>query len=296
MCWARNAPSSTFTAIPSPLPGTVTECTPSAPTFEITRPPVSSIITVSNRSVPPNTNGFARIAVAVRAGRSSPTSTACPHREYASAIAVTGSAITVTPHPSTPIGMSSMGTPLHVATSARQLRCTEWSARSYPCVGQPAVVARASIPACLPEQLFMSRENGRPLSRASFAPRADSGSCGPQARSPSSRPIDCSMRSAIAMCSGSPPCEAHASASSSSPHPTASNPPDDSNGSTWNNFEHDRHIATSDGSRATAMTVSPGPTTAACTRWRDSMLAPRVTTTSRASCLMTTISLTSEEP
>src|ERR1017187_6752329 len=90
MCWARNAPSSTFTAIPSPLPGTVTKCTPSAPTFEITRPPVSSIIIVSNRSVPANTNGFARIAAAVRAGRSSPTSTACPHREYASAIAVTG--------------------------------------------------------------------------------------------------------------------------------------------------------------------------------------------------------------
>ena len=76
------------------------------------------------------------------------------------------------------------------------------------------------------------------------APRGDSGSCGPHARSPSSSPRSRSIDSAIATCSGSPPCDAHASASSSSPHPISSKPPDAMSGITWNGLAHDRHMVT----------------------------------------------------
>lgn len=48
-------------------------------------------------------------------------------------------------------------------------------------VAQPAVRARASIAACLPEHLSWRRVSGWPLSRHSFAPRVASGSCGPHA-------------------------------------------------------------------------------------------------------------------
>ena len=71
--------------------------------------------------------------------------------------------------------------------------CTWCSRRSYPYVCHPAVCARASIAACLPEQLLCVRVRRAPDSRSSFIPRVDSGSCGPQARSPSSMPMSLSI-------------------------------------------------------------------------------------------------------
>src|ERR1051325_4177872 len=140
--------------------------------------------------------------------------------------------------------------------------------------------------ACFPEQLLWRRDGRSPASRSSLAPRDESGSCGPHARSPSSRPRADSMRSAIATCSGSPPCDAHASASSSSPHWRSSNPPDLSSGITWKGFAQDRQCVKRRGSPAPAERQSCVSTTAAWTRCRDSMTPPRVTTTSMSSDFM----------
>ena len=59
-----------------PRSGTITVCTPSAPTLAITRPWVSCSSTVSKRSVPPTRCGCARIASAIRRGISSPAAIA----------------------------------------------------------------------------------------------------------------------------------------------------------------------------------------------------------------------------
>ncbi len=48
------------------------------------------------------------------------------------------------------------------------------------------------------------------------------------------------MAAASATCSGSPPCDAQLSATCSSPHPTASNPPASAKGITWKGLAHER--------------------------------------------------------
>src|SRR5215208_1688056 len=99
-------------------------------------------------------------------------------------------------------------------------------------------------------------------------------------------PIDASMACAIDTCSGSPPCEAQASASWSSPQARASKPPLWMRGMIWNGFAHERQCVTSDGSRAAPTSAPEALTTAACTRWRDSTIVPRVTMTSSESWSM----------
>jgi len=79
-------------------------------------------------------------------------------------------------------------------------------------------------------------------------------------------PIEASIAPAIFTCSGSPPCDAQASASSSSPQARLSNPPLSMSGMIWNGFAHDRQCVTMDESRAAATGVPDALTTAACTR------------------------------
>src|SRR5690242_15473453 len=93
------------------------------------------------------------------------------------------------------------------------------------------------------------------------------------------------MRRASSTCSGSPPCDAHARASASSPHPRSSNAVDSSSGITWNGLAHDRQTVTRLMSPLSHTTRSLASTTTAWTRWWDSTRSPRVATTSRSSCI-----------
>src|SRR5262245_43026738 len=172
------------------------------------------------------------MAERTRRGTSSPRSDALPHRAYASAIAFSDKPNTGTPQPSTALTSDEDGTPLQRETISTTDFCTSCCDCSYPELDQPAVRARASIAACLPEQLLCRRVGRMPLSRIDLRPRADSGSCGPQARSPSSKPMSDSIDATRATCSGSPPCDPHAIAICVSSHPSESVASDSSSGIT----------------------------------------------------------------
>jgi hypothetical protein len=79
---------------------------------------------------------------------------------------------------------------------------------------------------------------------------------------------------------------AQARASWSSPQRARSKPPVARSGMTWKGLAHERQKVTSVGSPAAAISAPLASTTAACTRWRDSITRPRVAITSRVSVRM----------
>ena len=155
------------------------------------RPSVSSISTESKRSVPPMRNGRVRIAWTMRAGISSPRRQRRASRATTRAPCARAAARTPRrrsrrpPEPISSRGRRSTSRRARGSGAAPDGR----AARSRTSASRPSARA-ASIAACLPEQLLCRRVRRAPgLAQQTCAPRDDSGSCGPQARSPSSRPM-----------------------------------------------------------------------------------------------------------
>src|SRR5919201_5733182 len=181
-------------------------------------------------------------------------------RANACAIRSRGSENVTTPHPSTPVSMSSSPTSAASAWTACIARCTRCPSRRYPSLRQPFARQSASMPACLPEQLWLSFRGGSPA--------------GPHSSSSSVAGAFASSARTASSCAGSARWEAEAiarSRASTSPRARAS-------GTACRGFEDERMKQTRAGSPASAITA-PSCTATAWTRWRASTMPARRTIT-----------------
>src|SRR6266545_2870636 len=268
---ARSPPSATFTATPRPACGTVAQASPSAPDFT-TRSAEPSMTAVSVRFLPATMYGWARIAAehsAIRSPRA-PKGCGLPSRAYSAAIRKSGIPWTGTPQPSTPTAMSSR--PVRPRTAREILRWRGWVAERYPSRSQPRRSQPATIPACLPEQLWRTLR-GLP---ALAMDRGSSGHPGGLRRADSPRPAARSRRRTVATWTGSPLCEAHITATRSSPRPPPIAP---SETAAWTGFMHERANTVRWESPAHATRCPSTSHTATCPRWTDSSSPERKTRT-----------------
>src|SRR6266571_2502580 len=144
----------------APTAGIAIANTPSAPPFT-SAPGSSRISRASGSPVPETSSGYPRIASATAA--SGVPAGAETRRRYAPASAASDIANTAAPHPSTPTAAAA--SPASSSTVASRVTWSGWSARSYPCVGQPAAWQVRSIAACLPEQFARTRSGPPPAAR-----------------------------------------------------------------------------------------------------------------------------------
>src|SRR5712692_8616308 len=104
------------------------------------------------------------------------------------------------------------------------------------------------MPACLPEQLLCALVGCSPRRVMSFATSSLSELCGPHTSSDSLEPDAASMRRASSTWRGSPLCEAHWSASASSPNPNRGGAPLVIDRNRRDRLAHERQKATLSGS------------------------------------------------
>ena len=150
---------------------------------------------------------------------------------------------------------------------------------------RPCARARASRRAC-PSSCCAAASDARRTRAAASGRAATADRAGRRRGRPLPSRCRASIASAIATCSGSPPCDAQASASWSSPQCSSSKPPDSRSGITWNGFAHERHELTICGRarRRRACRRRRRPPRARDGAIRSS--APRVATTSSSSVFM----------
>ena len=165
----------------------------------------------------------------------------------------------------------------HISSKAvRTARCTGWSTSTYS-VPPPSRAFSVRKPACLPEQLLWSWLGRRSSSRRRWRSAASSGTCGPQRRSGSARPMASSQAATRVTCISAPECEAQASASCS---PVSASPaPLSRSGSACSILQDERGRITASGSPQAARIVPRASQTTACPRWCDSATSPRQTST-----------------
>ena len=270
---ARAAPSSTFSATPSPS-GPAAHSSPSAPPLAI-QPGRDRISIVSGAPGPRISAGCARIAAATRGAAVELARSA----RTRSAIRSSGSAKVTTPQPSIAVGISLLAAgrpprpPRPASPAAPGGRAAGSRASPSRCARQSA-----SIPACFPEQLCRSALGRLALGAALelvLAGRA---------------PWRAATRTASS-CSGRPDGRRDAIASSRSSRSGLAR----TTGSAWIGFADERMKVTSPPSPASA-TTAPSRTATAWTVWRASTMSPRRTATVIGSAMASLESLVPEFP